>query len=560
MTYLILQSCCNDASCTEVCPVDCIHPTPDEPQFMSAEMLHIDPDTCIDCGACVDECPVDAIRADHEVGAGQDIYFELNAGYFADNPRIGPDYSDNGPSNAGFDFSGTRVAIVGTGPAAFYTALELAAVRGIEIDMYDRDTTPYGLVRSGVAPDHPTTKTIADVFRAVAGKNSVRVHLGVEIGRDVTHDDLMEYHDAVVYATGASGARTLDIPGEDLPGSHAATEFVGWYNGHPDFRHLTFDLSSPRAVVIGNGNVALDVARILTTDPETLAQTDIADHALETLRNSRIREVVVIGRRGPAQARFTMPELVELSSLSGVELVSLPNEVNADEDSAAELGVEATAKLALIRRSAERTPSNVDTDSDSRRIVLRFHLSPVAIRGDGAATGIELARTASIDDGGDTVGAESTVSGETIDSTLIVRSVGYRGLEIPGVPFDDGRGVIPNVAGRVVNDVHDVVSGVYAAGWIKRGPSGVIGSNRKCATDTVRALLDDIATGRIPRAHPGRDELDAFIAAHAPSTIDFSEWTVVDAAEIAAGAPSGRPRIKFVDPDAIREVARQRES
>lgn len=559
MTFVILQPCCNDASCAEVCPVDCIHPTPDEPEFMQAEMLHIDPDTCIDCGACVDECPVDAIRADHEIDAGQDLYLEINADYFRTHPIRSTEYTSPTPTWKNTDFTGRRIAVVGSGPAAFYAAIELATVRGIEIDIYDRLLTPYGLVRAGVAPDHPETKAVTELFRTVARTKSVHVHLGVEIGTDVTHEDLMAHHDAVVYATGASGERALDIPGEELPGSHAATEFVAWYNGHPDFADRTFDFSSRRAVVIGNGNVALDLARILTTDPEELAHTDIADHALDALRHSNIREVLVLGRRGPAQAKFTNPELIALSNSTAVELVAHPLDAETaftavSNSSNADLSV----KLALVQRLTDRYRGSTEPDQESKKIVLRFCTSPVSIEGTTSVTGIRLVRNVLRETEDGSLCAEATGDTEIVDTSLVLRSVGYRGRAIAGVPFDTTRGVIPNADGRVTDESGRVVPGVYAAGWIKRGPTGVIGTNRKCARDTVHHLLEDIAAGNIRPAPRGRQELDAMLSEKVPDTLDFTDWLAIDAAEIAAGTTSSRPRIKFVDQDAMRTVALRR--
>lgn len=518
---------------------------------MHAEMLHIAPDTCIDCGACVDECPVDAIRADHEIDADEDVYLELNANYFQDHPISSTAYAEKPPLWKNTDFTGRRVAVVGSGPAAFYAATELSAVRGIEIEIYDRLLTPYGLVRAGVAPDHPATKAIADLFRAVAGKKSVRVHLGVEIGTDITHEELMDHHDAVIYATGASGDRALGIPGEGLPGSHAAAEFVAWYNGHPDYANRTFDLSSHRAVVIGNGNVALDLARILTADPEALARTDIADHALEALRNSKIREVVVLGRRGPAQAKFTNPELIAMSNSSDAEVVAYPSEENIAQKT---LDADITSKVDLVHRLAARYRTSATEDGNAKQIILRFCTSPVSISGENSVTGVRLVRNTLRQDEDGTIHAEPTNEEETLETGLVLRSVGYRGHEMPGVPFDSERGLIPNIDGRVTDENGAAVSGVYVTGWIKRGPTGVIGTNRKCATETVRYVLEDIAADRLRKAPCGREDLNALLAEKAPDALDFSDWNAVDKAEVTAGSTAGRPRIKFIEPSAIRDA------
>nr|WP_296779910.1 FAD-dependent oxidoreductase [Rhodococcus sp. (in: high G+C Gram-positive bacteria)] len=557
MTFVIVQACCNDASCVDVCPVDCIHPTQDEPDFMRSEMLHIDPGTCIDCGACVDECPVDAIRADHELDVTEDRYVGLNADYFEHHPSKSHVYTDRASAWKGKDFAGCRIAVVGSGPAAFYAATELAAVRGIEIELFDRSLTPYGLVREGVAPDHPSTKAVTDLFRSVAGKKSVRIHLGVEIGTDITHQDLMDSHDAVVYATGAAGDRKLGIPGEELPGSHAAAEFVSWYNGDPESADATFDLSSNRAVVIGNGNVALDVARILTMPIEELAHTDIADHALEVLRHSKIREVVVLGRRGPAQAKFTNPELIALANSRDIHLEVSSEDAEPDPETSAAIQKrtaesDTASKVELLREVATRHPHDIDGDPTKKQITLRFCAAPLALLGENTVTGIRCARTVLHRSDNGIVRAELSDSEETIDAGLVLRSVGYRGRAIPGVPFDAERGVIPNKDGRVVDDSGTAVPGVYVTGWIKRGPSGVIGTNRHCAAETIGHVLTDLATRSLEATPHRREALDQLLSEKVPSALEFSDWTAIDKAEVAAGSASGRPRVKFVDQDALR--------
>ena len=298
MAHVITQPCCNDASCIDVCPVNCIHPTPDEPDFISAEMLYIDPDTCIDCGACVDECPVEAIFPDDSIDEGQERYLQINADYYTDHDvscgLVASRKEESLPPGKEL-----HVAIVGAGPAAFYAAEELLKHSAIRVDMFDRLPTPYGLVRAGVAPDHPSTKGVEKTFASTAAKATFEYFLHVEMGKHLNHDELTDHYGAVVYAHGASSDKQLGVDGEDLPGSIAATAFVAWYNGHPDYADRDFDLSAERAVVVGNGNVALDVARILLDDPDHLAKTDIADHALEKLRTSNIKG----GVAGPARYR-----------------------------------------------------------------------------------------------------------------------------------------------------------------------------------------------------------------------------------------------------------------
>ncbi|MDH3047261.1 FAD-dependent oxidoreductase [Gordonia alkanivorans] len=556
MPFVILQACCNDASCVDVCPVNCIHPTPDEPDFMKAEMLHIDPQTCIDCGACVEACPVEAIKAEEDLEPEEEPFIDLNSEYFELNP-VGSGLLDNArPLWRKADFSRLRVAIVGSGPAAFYAATELLSCKGVTVNMFERLLTPYGLVRSGVAPDHPHTKAVADSFRLLERRKEFRLHLGVEVGTDVTHEELLATHHAVIYAVGALADRRLDIPGEDLPGSHTATEFVAWYNGHPDYADRVFDFSHDRAVVVGNGNVALDVARMLLSDPEALDRTDIADHALSALRESKIREVTVLGRRGVGQAGYTNPEMLALAHLPGVDLIVDASDVAADEVAQAlydspETSSATKAKITYARAAAETEPAGQD-----KRLVLRYLVSPTQICGSDAVEAVELTRNTLRRDDRGTFTALPTGDTETIDTGLVLRAVGYRGRPVAGVPFDDARGVIPNAGGRVTADDGEPETGVYVTGWIKRGPSGVIGSNKKCATDTVDSLLHDYSTGKLTDPVAPAEDLDAIMLERAPDSLDFSGWTLIDKAEKAAGKARKRPRVKFVDRLSMLSAAR----
>ncbi|PBC35337.1 ferredoxin [Rhodococcus sp. ACS1] len=555
MTYLITQACCNDASCVSVCPVNCIHPTPDEPAFMSAEMLYIDPDTCIECAACVDECPVDAIKLDTDLAESDSRYLTINASYFEQNP-IDPDDFPMEPKSRRGDFSGLRVAIVGSGPAASYAAAEVLRHRGAEVDMYERLLTPYGLIRSGVAPDHQGTKAITALYRDTMSKPSFHLHLGIEIGRDLSHLELLEHHSAVIYAVGASGDQRLRIDGEDLPGSHAATEFVAWYNGHPDYADAEFDLSGERAVIVGNGNVALDVARILVSDPDALDRTDIADHALSTLRNSNICEVVILGRRGPAQAAYTNSEFHALTQLPGIDVVVDPREVTLDEHTRALIdGGDASAAVRLKAELAAELGQRAVAD-DRKRIVFRYLVSPTEIVGDARATGVHVVRNSLVLDDAGVARAVAGEDGEFIEAGLVLRSIGYRGTGIADVPFDPKRGVIPNANGRVIDPGSgDVVGGVYTTGWIKRGPSGGIGTNKKCARDTVDLLLDDFGNGRLGPV-TARGDLETLIAERQPKAVDFAGWNRIDTAERQAGGERGRPRVKFVSLESMAEAAR----
>jgi ferredoxin--NADP+ reductase len=440
-----------------------------------------------------------------------------------------------------------RVAIVGSGPAGFYAAGQLLADPrvAVEVDMFDRLATPWGLVRAGVAPDHPKIKSVTRVYEKTARKQGFRFHGNVEIGADVTHAELAAAFHAVLYAVGAPTDRRLGIPGEDLPGSHAATEFVAWYNGHPDYADRAFDLACTRAVVIGNGNVALDVARMLALTPEELAPTDTADHAIEALAQSRIEEIVVVGRRGPAQAAFTNPELRELADLAGADIIVDPAEAELDEHSRAFLETaDGTAKrnVELIRGYAERAPAG-----KPRRIVLRFLASPVELLGEERVEGVRLVRNEIVPGPDGRLSAQPTGATELVEAGLVLRSIGYRGSPIPGVPFDERRATIHNDGGRVTRvGTTEPVPGVYTAGWIKRGPSGVIGTNKKCAQETVDRLLEDLAAGRLPEPSVDAATLAATLEERGIEVVDYAGWEAIDAFERGRGEPAGRPRIKLV--------------
>src|SRR5437764_4991449 len=383
-----------------------------------------------------------------------------------------------------------RVAVVGSGPAGFYAAgALLGADIPVEVDMIERLPTPWGLVRLGVAPDHPKIKSVSRAFEKIAARDGFRFLGNVEVGRDVQHDELLQLYDAVVYAVGAQTDRRMGIPGEDLPGSWPATEFVAWYNGHPDFQQLEFDLSHERAVVIGNGNVAVDVARMLALTAEELEPTDTTDAAIEAIANSGIKEIVMIGRRGPAQAAFTTPELQELGELAGADVI-----VDAAELEGAEpKDTNAERNLEVLREFAARQPTG-----KPKRPVLRFVRSPVALAGEERVETVELVRNTLDDE----LRAVPTDEHETLPAGIVFRSVGYRGVELPGVPFDERSGTVRNDRGRVED-------GVYVTGWIKRGPSGVIGTNKKDASETVELLLEDLRDG--PRKDRPADAIELLL-------------------------------------------------
>jgi ferredoxin--NADP+ reductase len=443
-----------------------------------------------------------------------------------------------------------RVAIVGAGPTGYYAADHLFRQAGlvVEIDMYDRVPTPYGLVRAGVAPDHQKIKSVTASFDKVAAHPRFRFYGSVELGRHVTVDDLRAHYHMVIYTTGAQTDRRMGIPGEDLKRSHPATEFVAWYNGHPDYRHLTFDLSHERAAIVGVGNVAVDVARILSRTPEELATTDIADHALEALRASRVREVYLLGRRGPAQAAFTNPEVKELGELADADVTAIPEEVELDDLSRAAMqraGDRATQrKVDLLQSYARRTPTG-----KRRRLILRFLVSPVELLDDGAGAvgGIRLVRNKLYATDTGTLQPKPTGEFEDLPVGLVFRSVGYKGVALPGVAFNDKWGVILNEKGRVLDpETKQPVVGEYTAGWIKRGPTGVIGTNKPDAAETVACMMEDLAADRYLRAaEPSREAVDRLIRSRQPLCFSYTDWLQLDEVEVRRGKETGRPRVKF---------------
>ncbi|WP_040524612.1 FAD-dependent oxidoreductase [Gordonia effusa] len=553
MAHVITRPCCNDGSCVSVCPVNCIHPTPDEPEFMTAEMLYIDPETCIDCGACIDECPVEAILPDDQLDIKDEPYLQINADYYNDHdadgglvpPRKSPPLPDKE----------LHVAIVGAGPAAFYAAQHLATKQSVKVDMFDRLPTPYGLVRAGVAPDHAATKGVERTYASTANKRNFDYFLNVEVGKHVTHEELTDRYHAVVYAVGAATDKRLGIVGEDLAGSISATEFVAWYNGHPDYADFQVDLSGDRAVVVGNGNVALDVARILVSDPDDLAKTEIADHALARLRESNVKEVVLLGRRGVAQGAYTNSEFLALGDVEGVDIIIDPEELTRDPASAAAeadgtLDSTIATKVRLAREFSERS-----TTDGNRRIVFRYLVSPVSIEGDESVDKVVCVRNEFIDDA-DRVAIAPTSDTFELETGLVLRSIGYRGTPVGDLPFDPIRGVIPNDAGRVTAEAGgDVVPGLYVTGWIKRGPTGGIGRNRLCGEETATAVLADFIDGSLVDPIKPRDDVDALVTGRGAHRITLAGWKAIDAAEKAAGRSAGRRLLKIVSVEELEKAA-----
>ncbi len=455
-----------------------------------------------------------------------------------------------------------RVAVVGSGPAGFYAAGHLLGHRSerFDVDMIERLPTPWGLVRSGVAPDHPKIKSVTRIYERTASHPRFRFFGNVAFGEHVFRDDLLGHYHAVIYATGSPADRPLGIPGEDLPGSHAATEFVGCYNGHPDQTHLEFDLlSTERAVVIGNGNVALDVARMLVLAPSELACTDIADHALEVLAESRVREVILLGRRGPAQAAFTNPELLELGELSQADVIVDPDELERglavpDPDA----GTISRRNVEILREYAARPPHG-----HPKRVVLRFLLSPTALQpgSDGRLGSVELVRNRLVAASG-RLRAEPTDERQTLDAGLVFRAIGYRAVPLPDVPFDERSATIPNDAGRVLDPTSGGrLAGEYVVGWVKRGPSGVIGTNKKDAQETVDAIVADLLAdnghrppGQVPDS-PDPEVIEALLRSRQPDLVTYAGWESIDRHERSLGAPTGRPRIKLTTIDDLLQAA-----
>jgi ferredoxin/flavodoxin---NADP+ reductase len=451
-----------------------------------------------------------------------------------------------------------RVAIVGAGPAGAFAADRLLRRGGnLEIDLFERLPTPWGLLRGGVAPDHQEIKRLDETFDRQTLGRGCRFFGNVEVGTDVSHHELMRHYTAVVYATGAQTDKSLGIPGEDLPGSWAATEFVAWYNGHPDYRDLEFDLSPRRAVVIGNGNVAADVTRMLTLSAVELERTDVADHALEALRESSIEEVVVLGRRGPAQAAFTSSELRDLGSMEGVDVRVDPGDAQLDPVSERWLHDEGTftarKNVELLREFAARS----ETDAP-RRIALRFLVSPVELRGAGRVEEIRVQRNEIVraDNG---ALRPRAVEGEVerVECGLVLRSVGYRAVPLPDVPFDERSYVLPNRRGRVLAADGEPLPGVYAVGWIKRGPTGILGTNKRDADETAACLAEDLASGALPSPErPERAEVDALLAERKPDLVTVEGWRAIDAHELGRGAEQERPRVKLASREELLDAAR----
>lgn len=543
MTFVVTQNCCNDAGCVQVCPAGCIHPTPSDPDFATAEMLYINPADCIDCGACVEACPVDAIYDDFELPDHLAVYQSVNADYFSwsgtasvANVRTGTHGGVPGRSDR------IRVAVVGAGPSGWFVTDELirSSRAQFEVTVIDRVPVSHGFVRHGVAPDHQATKKAAGPFDALAEHPRVQLLLNVDVGTDITHEELLAHHHAVVYCTGAATGRALGIPGEHLLGVATSADFVHWYNGHPDHAHRIYGFDTSRAVVIGNGNVAVDIARLMLAEPDELARTDMADHAIGALATSRIKEVVVLGRRGPEHAAFTSPELRALADRDDLDVVVVGPTPELPERDGTATGYGSLQKAMLMREIVDR-PAPAHSD---KRLVLQFNTTPVELIGaDGRVQEVRVA---------------DTVTGEpaAIQTRLVITATGFRSEPVPGLGFDTDRGRFAHADGRVI-DGTDHVTGVYTAGWAKRGPSGVIGSNKTCAAETARCLIDDMVDGRLPQPTRSFNDFEELLRGRALPLLRGSDWAALRRAEDAAGRTTGRPRVKVVSREVAAKVISQ---
>ena len=425
---------------------------------------------------------------------------------------------------------GLRVAVVGSGPSGAFVAQQFGDVVGLEpsevtVDVYEQLPVPYGLVRYGVAPDHDKIKAFAGSLAEIFARPNVHFIGNVRLGVDVSLAQLRDHYDAVVIANGSGGDRRLDIPGEDLAGVCSANDFVSWYSGHPDTAMDRFALTAKRAVVVGLGNVALDVARMLCRTPDELRRTDVPEHVLDVLAASAIEDITVVGRRGARHAKFSSKELGELRGLSDTTVVVDPTELPADD----------TDLAPLVGRMLTVLRGYVDMPLRGRRRTLRFafNRAPVEIVGPDGATGLRVQRS----------GAGASDATEVIPAEFVVRSVGSHGLAVPDLPFDATTGTVPHDAGRVLDGI-EPVRGTYVAGWIKRGPSGVIGTNRRCAAETVASVLADQA-GRCPPRRTTDAQLPGLLAARHPELVTWSGWELIDAAEVREGQDTGRGRVKL---------------
>ena len=548
MTFAITPSCCNDAACVAVCPVQCIRPRPGDADFVSAEQLYIDPDSCIDCGACEPACPVDAIVSDFDLDL-DDVVLSLNADYF-DSPTgeeaAPPLVRRSLPAGV----ETLSVAIVGAGPAACYAATALTAIKGVEVTLVDRLPSPYGLVRYGVAPDHPATKQAGDRFAALLEHPRVRCLFNVEVGRDLSLDELAASHHAVIWAAGAEAPSVPDIEGRDLPGVWTAFDLVRWYNGHPDASGHGPELSGAHVVVIGNGNVALDVARVLGRPADALASTDVSDAALTVLHTSAVERILVAARRGPLDAACSLGELLRLTELDDLSVGSHEPMGPVDADVLAVRYPDGVPALAQRKLDLWAGLPHEGT------LRFGFDLEPVAFTGADRVEAVRFARTRTVVEDGRTT-TERTGEIVEVPADLVVLSTGFRTPAVEGLRIaDDGRSLRTDHDGRLVDDGGAPMSGRYASGWARRGPSGVIGSNNHDASQVVDCILADLADGVLPEPSEDRTTLADRVADAGVAVVDGPGWSRVAAHEHEQGRIAGRPRVKVTTRQEMLALAR----
>jgi len=435
------------------------------------------------------------------------------------------------------------VAIVGSGPSGFYACEALLKSElAVKVNMIERLPVPYGLVRSGVAPDHPKLKQAIQVYARIAESPDFRLLANVNVGKDLSVAELSETHDAVIFANGAESDRKLGIPGEDLDGSHTATEFVGWYNGHPDYRERKFDLTSETAVIIGQGNVAADVARILAKSIDELKHTDIAEHALDALAESKIREIYVVGRRGPAQVKFTPKELREFENLELCHAQIDPKEMLLNPESESELEDKGNSSQRKIYQQLSKL-AEIDNVDKARICHFTFLKSPQKLIGTDHLEKVVFEHNQL---SGEALRQSARGTGETfeLNTALLFRSIGYRGVAMPGLPFDEKNGLIPNKDGRIYEN-GSALPGLYVTGWIKRGPTGIIGTNRADSVATIQSLLDDLQTLDCGTEKSGADGVCKLLQTRNVRYVSFNEWEKIDQSEIDRGKPKDKPREKY---------------
>lgn len=545
MAYVVTQACTDikHTSCVDVCPVDAFREGP--------EMLYIDPQACIECNACLTECPERAIYPESAVPADLQHFIALNHQQAQRYPVIRESIQQAAQTSAQSALAG-RFAVVGSGPSGFYAAEALLKhMPAARVDIFERLPTPFGLVRYGVAPDHPRIKSVSAGFERIAESPQVRFFGNVAIGRDLSTSELRDHYHGVIYATGGSKSRALAIPGADLDNIYGAAEFVGWYNGHPDHQQLAPQLDCRRALVIGMGNVALDIARMLVLPHDDLAQTDIADPALLALRDSHIDEVCLLARRGPMQAAFTPKELEQLLTLAGVELVIDPADLQLDADAEAQLALphfsEVAQNMTLMRKITERPQRS---GAGIKRIRLMFCSSPVEITAAGDHHQVRVVRNRLQRDERGQLHAVATDHTDTLTAGLIINATGYEGEALPGLPFDSQRGVIQHRNSRIEDE--DADARQYVTGWIKRGASGVIGSNKHCAADTVAQLLDALPATLTPVTV----DIEQVLKDRSVTFVSFADWRLLDQYEQEQGRQQGRPRRKEIDVTRMLDIIR----